>query len=62
MLPYDWYYSEDPRLTRALNEPRKPPKESVRLSTERGEAAASGERSLAMASCWCTRLSADGFL
>ena len=49
-------------MTRALNEPRKPPKESVRLSTERGEAAASGERSLAMASCWCTRLSADGFL
>eukprot|EP00964_Phaeocystis_antarctica_P150563 scaffold117985_cov63-Phaeocystis_antarctica.AAC.3 len=34
------YYSEDPRLTSALKEPRKPP--SVRLSTERGEAAAWG--------------------
>ena len=45
-------YSEEPepRLTSALKEPRKPPKESVRLSTERGEAEASGERSLAAAS------------
>ena len=32
-------------MTSALKEPRKPP--SVRLSTERGEAEASGERSLA---------------
>ena len=47
-------------MTSALKLPRKPPKESVRLSTERGEAEASGERSLAAEAKAAAKAAASG--